>query len=279
MSVSRAFESWSIGRWLAYGYAAAGIVLLAILVFTSAARASYAPQQGRDPLVPQGPPALSVLFVGNSLTFVNDVPALVQKLAASSTVQARLTVHSVTSGGARLEDHWRRGEAARALRKRKPDVLVIQGQSNEPLNAAADFERYVRLLKAEADAVGARTILFQTWARPSGDPFYSRPASGGSPAAMQARLNEAYDSLALSLQVDVARVGEAFSLVQRQSPEIPLLDGSQHATRAGSYLAAAVIFRTLHRSSPVGASFTAGLPHATASTLQRTADAVPPGAP
>ncbi len=254
-------------------------VLLAFLVFIAAARGSSEPQQGRDPLVPQSPPRLSVLFVGNSLTFVNDVPDLVQKLAASTAMQARLTVHSVTGGGARLEDHWRRGEAARALRKRRPGVLVIQGQSTEPLNAAADFARYATLLKAEADAVGARTILFQTWARPPGDPFYSRPASGGSPAAMQARLNQAYDSLALELNVDVARVGEAFSLVQRQSPEIPLLDGSQHATRAGSYLAAAVIFRALHRSSPVGASFTAGLPQATASALQRAADAVPPGKP
>ncbi|MBK9376396.1 MAG: SGNH/GDSL hydrolase family protein [Holophagales bacterium] len=254
-------------------------VLLALLVLIAAARGSSEPQQGRDPLVPQSPPALSVLFVGNSLTFVNDVPGLVQKLAASSTVQARLTVHSVTSGGARLEDHWRKGEAARALRKRRPDVLVIQGQSTEPLNRATDFTRYARLLKAEADAVGARTILLQTWARPAGDPFYTRPASGGSPAAMQARLNEAYDSLALSLNVDVARVGEAFSLVQQQSPEISLLDGSQHATRAGSYLAAAVVFRALYRSSPVGASFSAGLPQATASTLQRAADAVPQGIP
>lgn len=254
-------------------------VLLAFLVLIAAARGSSEPQQGRDPLVPQSPPRLSVLFVGNSLTFVNDVPDLVQKLAASTAMQARLTVHSVTGGGARLEDHWRIGEAARALRKRRPGVLVIQGQSTEPLNAAADFARYATLLKAEADAVGARTILFQTWARPPGDPFYSRPASGGSPAAMQARLNQAYDSLALELNVDVARVGEAFSLVQRQSPEIPLLDGSQHATRAGSYLAAAVIFRALHRSSPVGASFTAGLPQATASALQRAADAVPPGKP
>lgn len=254
-------------------------VLLAFLVFVAAARGSSEPQQGRDPLVPQSPPRLSVLFVGNSLTFVNDVPDLVRKLAASTAVQARITVHSVTGGGARLEDHWRIGEAARALRKRRPGVLVIQGQSTEPLNAATDFARYATLLKAEADAVGARTILFQTWARPPGDPFYSRPASGGSPAAMQARLNQAYDSLALELNVDVARVGEAFSLVQRQSPEIPLLDGSQHATRAGSYLAAAVIFRALHRSSPVGASFTAGLPQATASALQRAADAVPPGKP
>ncbi|MCL4809014.1 MAG: hypothetical protein KJ062_14700 [Thermoanaerobaculia bacterium] len=248
--------------------------LLALLLLASAVRSPSEPPPAGDTFVPPNPPSLSVLFVGNSLTFVNDVPALVRSIAASFTPGASLTVRSVTGGGARLADHWGKGEAVRALRKLRPGVLVLQGQSTEPLNAPADFHRYARLLKAEADAVGARTILFQTWARPAGDAYYRRPASGGSPAAMQARLTRVYASLARSLGIDVARVGEAFSLVERDAPDIPLLDGTQHATRAGSYLAAAVIFRTLHRRSPLGATFTAGLPDATARTLQKAADAV-----
>lgn len=255
--------------------------LLAVLVSISAAcAASEPPQAGAPPALasPTSRP-LSVLFVGNSLTFVNDVPALTRSLAASSTPPSRLTVYSVTSGGATLAEHWRRGDAVRALRNRRPDVLIIQGQSAEPLTAAADFARYAQLLKDEADSVGARTVLFQTWARPYGDPFYSRSASGGSPAAMQAKLNHAYDSLAQRLQVDVARVGEAFAFVQRSAPDTALLDGSQHATVAGSYLAAAVLFRTLCRCSPLGATFTAGLPHTAARALREAADPVSPGNP
>ena len=253
--------------------------LLAIVAFISAVAASSEPPQGRDPFVSPVPRPLSVLFVGNSLTYVNDVPSLTQSLAASSAIHTRLTVYSVTNSGAPLAEHWRKGEAVRALRTRRPDVLIIQGQSTEPLTAAADFARYAQLLKAEADSVGTRTILFQTWARPSGDTFYSWSDSGGSPAAMQARLNQAYDSLAQHLHVEVARVGEAFSLVQRQSPGVQLLDGTQHATLAGSYLAAAVIFQSLHHCSPVGATFTAGLPDTAVSTLQVAAAAVSSRAP
>lgn len=253
--------------------------LLAVLVSISAACASSEPPQAGAPLASPTSRPLSVLFVGNSLTFVNDVPALTRSLAASSTPPSRLTVYSVTSGGATLAEHWRRGDAVRALRDRRPDVLIIQGQSAEPLTAAADFARYAQLLKDEADSVGARTVLFQTWARPYGDPFYSRPASGGSPAAMQAKLNHAYDSLAQRLQADVARVGEAFAFVQRSTPGIALLDGSQHATVAGSYLVAAVLFRTLCRCSPLGATFTAGLPRTAARALQEAADRVSPGNP
>jgi hypothetical protein len=253
--------------------------LLATVVFISAVGASSEPPQGRDPFVSPALRPLSVLFVGNSLTYVNDVPSLTQSLAASSAIHTRLTVYSVTSSGAPLAEHWRKGEAVRVLRARRPDVLIIQGQSTEPLTAAADFARYAQLLKAEADSVGTRTILFQTWARPPGDTFYSSSDSGGSPAAMQARLNQAYESLAQRLRVEVARVGEAFSLVQRQSPDMPLLDGTQHPTLAGSYLAAAVIFQSLHRCSPVDATFTAGLPDTAVSTLQVAAAAVSSRAP
>lgn len=248
--------------------------LLAAILVSSAVGCSSATPEVRNALRAPVRQPLSVLFVGNSLTYVNDVPALTLSLAASSAIHARLTVRSVTGGGATLSEHWRKGEALRALRTSRPDALIIQAQSTEPLTAPADFSRYARLLKAEADSVGARTILFQTWARPNGDTFYSWSGSGGSPDAMQALLNKAYDSLSRDLHVEVARVGEAFSLVRRRAPDIALLDGTQHATPAGSYLAAAVIFQALHGFSPVGATFVAGLPSSVADTLQAAAACV-----
>ncbi len=248
--------------------------LLALFLVSPAVGCSSDTPTVRDAFLAPVRQPLSVLFVGNSLTYVNDVPALTQSLAASSAIHARLTVSSVTGGGATLSEHWRKGEAVRALRARRPDVLIIQAQSTEPLTAPADFSRYARLLKSEADSVGARTILFQTWARPSRDSFYSSSRSGGSPEAMQILLNQAYDSLAQAIHVEVARVGEAFSLVQSRSPDIALLDGTQHATLAGSYLASAVLFQSLFGCSPMGATFVAGLPPTVANTLQVAAASV-----
>lgn len=243
------------------------VAVLALLSFLGGPRGASA--VGNPSVAARRP--LSVLFVGNSLTYVNDVPALTEALAASAVVPRRLVVRAVTAGGATLSAHWRSGDAVRALREHRPDVLILQGQSTEPLTSASDFSLYAILLKAEADSVGARTVLFQTWARPHGDGFYSSPASGGSPVAMQARLNAAYESLARQLDASVARVGEAFSLVQRESPAISLLDGTQHATLAGSYLVAAVVFQSLEGSSPVGATFGAGLPPSVVTALQAAA--------
>lgn len=248
--------------------------LLAALIASSAAGCFSNTASGRDASSAPGRQPLSVLFVGNSLTYVNDVPALTKSLAASSAIHAHITVSSVTAGGATLSEHWRNGHAVRALRARRPAALIIQAQSTEPLTAPADFFRFARLLKSEADAVGTRTILFQTWARPPRDSFYSSPRSGGSPDAMQQLLNQAYDSLARDLHVEVARVGEAFSLVQRFHPHIALLDGTQHATMAGSYLASAVLFQSLLGRSPLGATFLGGLPPAVAYSLQSAAASV-----
>lgn len=217
---------------------------------------------------------LAVLFVGNSLTYVNDLPHLVQRFAAAGPLHAALTVWSVSSGGAQLSEQWKKGDAVRMLRQHRPDVLVLQGQSTEPLTAQSDFYRYGQLLKEEADRVGARTVLFETWARPQGDAFYAWSESGGSPAAMQRRLDDAYEWLARQLDAGLAPVGEAFEVARTRLPSVHLLDGTQHPTVAGSYLAAAVICRSLFPGSPPATGFTAGLPESDAAALRRVALAV-----
>jgi hypothetical protein len=231
-----------------------------------------------------GPPTepVSVLFVGNSLTYTNDLPGLARSFAAAAPRPVTLFVHSVTPGGVTLEQLWSAGDAVRALRSHRPQVLVLQGQSTEPVLGPEPFARNAALFKAEAERIGAQTVLLETWARPRGDPFYDDPASGRTPEEMQRRLSRAYESLGALLNVPVARVGEAFRRAGDEVPGVPLLDGSQHPTLAGSYLAAAVLYRTLFHASPVGSTFTAGLPRPVAAALQslaasRAVAPAPPG--
>src|SRR5690349_6806213 len=75
---------------------------------------------------------LRVLFVGNSLTAANDLPALVHALAAVSAGPA-IETGTVTLGGYALEDHWTNGEARHALDSGDWDVVVLQqGPSSLP---------------------------------------------------------------------------------------------------------------------------------------------------
>jgi len=52
---------------------------------------------------PTNPPVYRVLFIGNSLTYVNDLPGTVARLAAS--VHDSFEVESVAEGGFALIDH------------------------------------------------------------------------------------------------------------------------------------------------------------------------------
>jgi hypothetical protein len=219
--------------------------------------------------------SVSVLFVGNSLTQVNDLPGVFKRFAAESSLHVEVDVASVTPGGAFLYDHWKRGGALALLRDKHPNYLVLQGQSTEPLSAPRNFSYYASLFKAQADRVGARTILFATWARPAGDPYYKDPTSGGSPAEMQTRLNSAYASLAQTIGATLAPVGLGFERARIDAPTIALLDGTQHPSRAGSYLATAILFRTIFNTSAAGSSYRGPLPETTARTLQRLADSIP----
>ena len=215
---------------------------------------------------------VSVLFVGNSLTQVNDLPSVFKQFAAQSPLHVEVEVSSITPGGAFLYDHWKHGQALSLLREKHPNFLVLQGQSTEPLSATKSFSNCAARFKAEADHVGAKTVLFATWARPAADPYYKDPTSGGSPAAMQAGLNSTYASVANRIGAILAPVGIAWEKAQQDSPKIRLLDGTQHPSPAGTYLAAAVLFRVMFDASPAESTYYGGVPKEIAIQLQRVAN-------
>ena len=220
-------------------------------------------------------PSVSALFVGNSLTQANDLPTVFKRFAAESPLHSEIEIRSITPGGALFYNHWRNGKAVAMLREQPPNFLILQGQSTEPLFASQNFNYYAGLFKAEADRVHATTVLLSTWARPASDPYYQDPTSGGSPAEMQKRLNSAYATLAMNLDAKLAPVGLAFEYAHRDAPSIELLDGTQHPSPAGTYLAAAMLFRVLFDSSGVTSGYYGGLPKEIALSLQRIASAVP----
>lgn len=102
----------------------AGLTLL--IVATAAGCGSTAP----EPPVPV-PDRLNVLFVGNSLTFFNGMPEMVQALAQRAGVD-QFSFEEVTAGGYSLEDHWNQGDALDAIDRGGWDVVVLQQGPSSP---------------------------------------------------------------------------------------------------------------------------------------------------
>ncbi|HXE74582.1 MAG TPA: SGNH/GDSL hydrolase family protein [Candidatus Xenobia bacterium] len=185
----------------------------------------------------QAPPAkLRVLFIGNSYTYFNDLPGLVERLsAAERPIEARMVVQ----GGATLEWHWTVGLALKRIQQGGWDYVVLQEQSQRPLLDKPRMFEYARAFDAEIKKQSARTVLYLTWSR------QPRPE-------LQGQITQAYQELGRELGAEVAPVGAAWHKVLQRNPnlELYLPDGS-HPSLAGSYLAACVFLGVFYGERPV----------------------------
>jgi hypothetical protein len=182
---------------------------------------------------------LRIFFVGNSYTFVNDLPGVLTGLAEASRGR-RIVTGQHTPGGYTLEQHVKDGKAADDIRKQKWDVVVLQEQSVLPIVQPASMYAGAWKLHETIKSQEARTVFYLTWAR-KGQP------------QMQERLNHAYVSIAKALEADVAPVGTAWQRALREDPalELYMRDGS-HPSPDGTYLAACVFYATLLDKNPAG---------------------------
>ncbi|GGY20208.1 hypothetical protein GCM10008098_10850 [Rhodanobacter panaciterrae] len=74
-------------------------------------------------------PTTQVLFVGNSLTYVNNLPAALSALAAANG--RSLQADMIVKGGATLTEHFGDGSVARALAQRHYDFVVLQERGGD----------------------------------------------------------------------------------------------------------------------------------------------------
>jgi hypothetical protein len=187
-------------------------------------------------LIGEGRP---VLFIGNSLTYWNDLPLIIQALADSSGGES-LAVMVVAFPDYSLEDHRTEGTALRAIARGDWSVVVLQqGPSSLPENRV-QLRTSVGALSAEIRGVSATPALYSVW--PS--------------ASRREDFDRAIESYALAAQ-DVNGllfpVATAWLAAWRRDPTLALYSADGlHPSVAGSYLVALVMYGVLFDRSPVG---------------------------
>src|SRR4051794_37243196 len=103
------------------------------------------------------PNRLNVLFIGNSFTARNNLPALVAQIAAAAG--AKLDHQLISVGGASLRTHWNKGDALKAIQQGHFDFVVLQEQSTLPIKNAQRMHENVRLFDQAIKTAGGRTAL------------------------------------------------------------------------------------------------------------------------
>lgn len=211
-------------------------------------------------------PTTSVLFIGNSYTFSNDLPGMVRDLAAAGG--QRLEVRTRAEGGWWLKDHATSSETLELIEGGEFDFVVLQEQSQVTSissMAASNTRPAARELAIAAVDSGARVVLFMTWGHRDGFPQGDHDSYG----SMQIEVSNTYTELGRALAARVARVGAAWWMAREERPDITLYraDGT-HPSREGTYLAAAVIAATVLAQDANELDNSLGLDPTTASDLR-----------
>jgi hypothetical protein len=224
---------------------------------------------------PQDSSCTRVLFLGNSLTYYNDLPNTFAGLARAGG--RKVEVGMAAQGGWTLADHLYSPETLGTLNSAKWNFVVLQEQSQIPsVQQFRTQEMYpaARELVRRIQELGATPIFFVTWARREG---WSENGME-TYQSMQAEIDTGYAGIALELNAPVAPVGSAWFNAVMEHPELNLWqDDGNHPTEQGTYLAACVFYTVIFHESPIGLSYRANLSKDTAQTLQTIAsETIPP---
>jgi hypothetical protein len=183
---------------------------------------------------PESAEPLRVLFIGNSLTSWNDLPALFQALAAAGG-QDRPVTRSIVRDGFSLEDHWNTGQAQKAIADGRWDYVVLQQGPSALPESRQLLVDYARRFGDAIRSTGAKPALYMVW------PSTARSFDF-------ADVSSSYQAAARAVNGTLLPVGDAWRKVLREHRHIKLYaEDGLHPTRAGSYLAALVIYRELYQ--------------------------------
>lgn len=174
---------------------------------------------------------LRVFFVGNSLTYTNDLPAMVVELAAMDGLKMSATTLAFPNYA--LEDHLFDGELQKKLSKSKFDfVIAQQGPSALPESQVMLREGALRMAQV-CEANGAKFALYGVW--PSLDRSFDLDNCIGS-----------YANAASACKALLCPAGLAWKLAWQKKPSLPLYGPDNfHPSVHGSALAALVIYASI----------------------------------
>ena len=252
--------------------ASAAVIAAAFATAALPAHAQTAPK-----IKAVSPAPESLLWVGNSFFYYNNSMHNHFGRLVSAGQAGRMRSTSVTVSGSGIDWHdmeslMRPDGLGRysfvgdnEIRFNPPgrqyDAAIMMDCSQCPVHPQLQAVFHATAKKHAATLVkaGVKPMLFMSWA------YKDKPDMINGLAEQYTIAGNANDAL-------VIPAGLAFAKVVQRKPEIELYESDKrHPSLAGTYLAAATVYATFYRKSPVGLSYTAGLPADVVTVLQTAA--------
>jgi hypothetical protein len=144
-----------------------------------------------------------------------------------------------TVGGMRLSEHAVRPETLARIRQGNWDAVVLQGHSNDATQEYASFAAGARTLDTEIKAIGAKTLLYMTWA-------YQDSINSD----MTGRIADAY----LALGAEVVPCGLAWKWMC-DNTALRMYDDYIHPNTYGVYMVGCMFYAALFDTTPLGNTY------------------------
>jgi len=186
-----------------------------------------------------------ILFVGNSKTYINDIPAKFKGLAKAAGYKVDIT--EATEGGRTLK--YLASNKKSTITKKAYDYVILQEQT---------YTYAKKLVKNKNSKV--QLIVRQTWVKKS------------SSASMKEKAYNHAQKIAKEIDADLVYDGKAFDKSRSTYSSINLYKDDTHQSSAGAYLSACCIFKTVFNQSPVGLTYKSSLSMDKAKKLQKISD-------
>lgn len=193
------------------------------------------------------PTSTSYLFIGNSFTYMNDMPKMFDAIATNAG--KNVYVKSNTKGGANFEEHSNRESVYASIKSHKWDNVILQGYSREFIHSAAHVDSAtVPYLNKLLDSIYANNpctnvYFFMTWGyeKGYGDYEYTRDFEG-----MADTIHGGYLRIGDYYQLPVVPVGKVWKNVKTGSRADLYIRDKFHPNKKGSYLAASTFFSAFY---------------------------------
>lgn len=206
-----------------------------------------------------------VLFIGNSYTYVNNLPEIIAAMAESTG--DTLVFSSSLPGGSTFQLHVNNSTTVSLIQQGGWDYVVLQGQSQEPSFPDNQFYAqtypYAQQLCEMIHQYNpeAKTVFYMTWGRKNGDqsncPFFQPLCTY---EGMDSMLYLRYMTMAEDFGAEVSPVGALWHNLRDHHPEIELYSSDEsHPSLAGSYAAACSFYSVMFRKNPEELSYNPGI--------------------
>ena len=241
--------------------------LLAAVLATAASA-----QKFQLPEAPKAPDEIWVLCIGNSFTYHHGADILLKEVAESQGL--KMQVGKYLKGGQTFGQHLNLPETQQAIAAGPYDFCFLQDQSVNPARLAKDgkqevFDDFVALKgRVVRKSPDCKIILEHTWS-------YAGKNAGGmeTQEILEKYLKKGTKKMARKGHTWYSPIGEAFSIVYKDRPDIHLLDkDDKHQSLEGAYLKACVNYLVItgkRFSEPVADG---GVEPATAAYLRTVAE-------